>query len=319
MCYSARVRQNLSQLSKRYGAKVAWQMYEEIFRRRAVGEDIRVARGLECNFAHPSTEVEVRTKEYIDQYVAKRKGEWENEIFTQRRRLGAAEESLKVKETKKAREDVRIATKKIQTLLERLTDLRRSEPVEDDERIFPLSYAPVLVQKNGETILVPMRYACRLGDKPANYDFRFPGTYNARRDNLTGFWKNVYGRCHAVMVISGFFENVPKHLYEHRELIEGEKQENLILQFAPRPSEDMLVACIWDLWKGPDQLHLLSFAAITDEPPPEIAVTGHQRCVIAIEEKNLDRWLSPGKATPAELDAILDDRARRIFEHQLAG
>jgi putative SOS response-associated peptidase YedK len=293
-------------------------MYEDIFRRRAAGEDLRIARGLEQNFSHPSTEVEVRTKEYIDQYVAKRRGEWENDIFTQRRRLGAAEESLKLKETKKAREDVRIATKKIQTLLDRLTDLRRSEAVEDDERIFPLSYAPVLVQKNGETIVVPMRYACRLGDKPANYDFRYPGVRCMCRDSLTGFWKNVYGRRHAVMVISGFFENVPRHLYEHRELLEGEKQENLILQFAPRPSEDMLVACIWDQWKGPDQPDLLSFAAITDEPPPEIAATGHQRCVIAIEEKNLDLWLSPGKATPAELDAMLDDRARRIFEHQIA-
>jgi putative SOS response-associated peptidase YedK len=218
----------------------------------------------------------------------------------------------------KAREDVRIATKKVQTPLERLADLRRSEAVEDDERIFPLSYAPVLVQKNGETIVVPMRYACRLGDKPANYDFRFPGTYNARRDNLTGFWRNVYGRRHAVMVISGSFENVPKHLYEHRELLEGEKQENLILQFAPRPSEDMLIACIWDLWKGPDQPDLLSFAAITDEPPEEIAATGHQRCVIVLQEKYLDRWLSPDKATPAELDAILNERAGRIFEHQIA-
>lgn len=318
MCYSARVRQNLSQLSKRYGARVALEMYEKIFRRRADGEDIRIARGLERSFTHPSSEIELRTKEYIDQYAAKRRDEWENEIFTQRRRLGGAEESLRVKETKKAREDVRIATKKIQTLLERLTDLRRTEPVEGDERIFPLSYAPVLVQKNGETILVPMRYACRLADKPANYDVRFPGTYNARRDSLTGFWKNVYGRRHAVMVISGFFENVPRHLYEHRDLLPEEKPENLILQFAPRPSEDMLVACIWDQWKGPDQPDLLSFAAITDEPPPEIAATGHQRCVIAIEEKNLDLWLSPGKATPAELDAMLDDRARRIFEHQIA-
>jgi putative SOS response-associated peptidase YedK len=318
MCYSARVRQNLSQLSKRYGARVAWQMYEEIFRRRAAGEDVRVARGLERNFAHPSTETELRTKEYIDQYVSNRRAEWESEIFTQRRRLGGAEESLKVKETKKAREDVRIATKKIQTLLDRLTDLRRTEPIEDDERIFPLSYAPVLVQKEGETIIFPMRYACRLGDKPANYDSRFPGTYNARRDNLTGFWKNVYGRRHAVMVISGFFENVPRHLYEHRDLLPDEKPENLILQFAPHPSEDMLVACIWDQWKGPDQPDLLSFAAVTDEPPAEIAATGHQRCVIVIEEKNLSTWLSPAKATPAELDAILDDRAKRIFEHKIA-
>jgi putative SOS response-associated peptidase YedK len=98
-------------------------------------------------------------------------------------------------------------------------------------------------------------------------------------------------------LISRFFENVPRHLYEHRDLLPEEKPENLILQFAPRPNEDMLVACIWDQWKGPD---LLSFAAITDEPPPEIAATRHQRCVIVIEEKNLNTWLfRPGRLQPS--------------------
>ena len=32
-----------------------------------------------------------------------------------------------------------------------------------------------------------MRYQCRLAGKPAFYDVKFPGTYNARRDNLEGF------------------------------------------------------------------------------------------------------------------------------------
>ena len=53
----------------------------------------------------------------------------------------------------------------------------------------------------------------------------------------------IYGRKHAVMVISGFYENVPQHLYEHRELAPGEKEKkNLILEFDPKPSKDMLVA-----------------------------------------------------------------------------
>jgi putative SOS response-associated peptidase YedK len=318
MCYSARVRQNLTKLSRRYGARVAWDMYEDAFRRRAAGEDVKVARALEQNFANPATDVERRTKEYIYQYTMKRRAEWEMEVFTQRRRLGEAEQSIKVKETKKAREEIRIASKKVETLLSRLADLRRTEVVPDDERIFPLMYAPVLVREEGQTVIQPMRYACRLSGKPANYDYRFPGTYNARRDNLSGFWKDVYGRLHGIMVISGFFENVPRHLYEHRQLSEGEKPENLVLEFCPQPSEDMLIACVWDRWKAAGQQDLYSFAAVTDEPPAEIAATGHQRCVIAIQERNLDLWLSPTKATPDELDAILDDKAKRIFEHQIA-
>ena len=38
---------------------------------------------------------------------------------------------------------------------------------------------------------------------------------------------------------------------------------------------------------------LLSFAAITDEPPAEVAAAGHDRCVIPIKPEQLDAWLNP--------------------------
>lgn len=318
MCYSARVRQDLRQLSKRHNAKIAWEMFEQIFRRRAAGEGIKVARALEANFLTPTSETEERTKGYIEQYWSQRTSEWETEIFAQRRRLVKAEETLKVKETKKALEDCRISSNKILQLKERLADCKRSQPVEDDERIFPMTYAPILVYGKEEPVIVPMRYGCRLAGKPANYDARFPGTYNARRDSLDGFWKNVYGHRHGVMVISGFFENVPKHLYEHQELAPEEKPENLVLQFSPRPRTEMLVACVWDRWRGEDGQELYSYAAVTDEPPEEIAATGHQRCVIALREENLAEWLNPKDVTQERLEAILSDRERPFYEHRVA-
>jgi hypothetical protein len=33
----------------------------------------------------------------------------------------------------------------------------------------------------------------------------------------------VYGKNHGIIVIDSFYENVPKHLYEKRELAAGEK------------------------------------------------------------------------------------------------
>lgn len=69
-----------------------------------------------------------RTAGYISQHLKAKKAEWENEIFVQRRRLAEAEESFQKRETKKAREDIRIATTKVQGFLERLADLRRTEP-----------------------------------------------------------------------------------------------------------------------------------------------------------------------------------------------
>ena len=117
MCYSARVKQNFDHLSRRYGAEVDWEAFEDVFKRRAEGEDMKVSRDLQRNYQHPSTEVQKRTAGYIAQYLKAKKAEWENEIFVQRRRLAAAEESLQRRETKKAREDLRIGTKKFRRFL----------------------------------------------------------------------------------------------------------------------------------------------------------------------------------------------------------
>jgi hypothetical protein len=54
----------------------------------------------------------------------------------------------------------------------------------------------VLVVENGQRVVKAMRYQCRIAGKPASYDVKYPdvkypGTYNARRDNLEGFWKEL--------------------------------------------------------------------------------------------------------------------------------
>lgn len=120
------------------------------------------------------------------------------------------------------------------------------------------------------------------------------------------------------MVISGFYENVPVHLNEHRELGPDEKQKSLVLEFDPKPAQDMLVACLWDRWTHPREPDLYSFAAITDEPTPEVAATGHQRTIITIREQYLAEWLAPGRAFSERLEAILSDKQLPIYAHQIA-
>lgn len=94
--------------------------------------------------------------------------------------------------------------------------------------------------------------------------------------------------------------------------------ESVVLEFSPRPGQDMLVACLWSRWTAPGQPDLLSFAAITDEPPAEIAAAGHDRCVIPIRPENLDTWLDPTPTNREPLYAVLDDRQRPFYEHRLA-
>lgn len=318
MCFSARVKQDLHKLSRRYNAEVAWDKFEDLFRHRLEGGDVKVSRALERNYDGILLPAKERTKLYIEQYAQERIAEWEEAIFKQRRRLVSAEESLKSKVTKTASEERRKAKKKIDTLLNRLADIRRQELREKDERIFPMTYAPVIVDDAGHRIIRPMRYTCRLAGKPANYDQRFPGTYNARRDSLDDYWKSLYGRRHAVMVVSGFYENVSRHVYEKRPLHEGEKLQNLVLNFNPQPETAMLVACLWDRWTDPSGNELFSFAALTDEPPEEVSATGHERCIIALQEENLHDWLLPVGLSADRLSSILDAKAPMYYAHQIA-
>src|SRR5262249_17301015 len=138
------------------------------------------------------------------------------------------------------------------------------------------------------------------------HDARFPGTYNARRDSLGGYWRDLFGRSHGILVSPAFYENVAR------------ADGNVVLEFSPRPRQDMLVACLWSRWTAPGEHDLLSFAAIPDEPPPEIAAAGHDRCIIPIKPEHLDAWLDPRRTGLAGLQAILDDRERPYYEHRLA-
>lgn len=120
-----------------------------------------------------------------------------------------------------------------------------------------------------------------------------------------------------MMVVTAFFENVSRHTMEHRDLAPGEKEENVVLEFRPRPTQQMLIACLWSNWSDPEGPELLSFAAITDEPPAEVAAAGHDRCIVQIKAENIDAWLQPN-GDLAKSYAILDDRELPYYEHRMA-
>ena len=68
----------------------------------------------------------------------------------------------------------------------------------------------------------------------------------------------------------------------------------MVLHFVPRPADTMLIACLCSTWQDPKGgPPLLSFAAITDEPPAEVAAAGHDRMIINLKPEHLDAWLSP--------------------------
>ncbi|MGF6533257.1 putative SOS response-associated peptidase YedK [Paraburkholderia sp. GAS206C] len=318
MCYSAQILADYRRFVRMFGATMSLKEFARLFFERAEGGKAKIPKAMEDAFSEPQSADEFEIKALIDKFNADQVTKLEQDLFKQRARLADAERALQTKVTKAATESMRIATDKIAWTLGKLGDIQRTEPKTRDSRIFPGHYALVMVMENGQRVIKPMRYQCRVAGKPASYDVKYPGTYNARRDNLEGFWKPLFGHSHGILVASVFYENVSRAKMDGRELAEGEKAENVVLEFKPSPEHEMLVACLWSKWTSPGEPDLLSFAAITDDPPPEIAAVGHDRRIIPIKPENIDAWLNPNPEDLAASYAILDDRDRPYYEHRLA-
>lgn len=309
MCYSAQIEAAYQKLVRMTGATVSLQEFAALYAHDPGKKRPKTPKAMDDAFRAGTGAVERSVWAEIQRWNHAEAAVLEQELFANRKRLADAERSLQVKETKKAREDVRIAGNKIERAKARLADLQRVEPKDRDSRIFPGVYAPVIVSEGGKLVIKPMRYQCRLAGKPANYDQRFPGTYNARRDSLEKFWAPAFGHTHSLMVVDTFYENV-----------EGPDGKNQVVQFTPRTGEPMLVACLWSHWKDPagKEPDLLSFAAITDDPEPEVAAAGHDRTIINIKPEHVDAWLNPDRANLDALYRIFDDKRRPFYEHKLA-
>ncbi|WP_457097896.1 SOS response-associated peptidase family protein [Lysobacter sp. P5_B9] len=318
MCYSAEIEGDYHRYVRHFGADFGIREFVRLYWARREGAKVKIPKAMDAAFANPATGEERQILEMVHAYNAEQAGKLEQELFKQKKRLADAERTLQTKTTKAATESKRIAADKIDWAMGKLNDLRRTELVGEDSRIFPGWYAPVMVMEHGKRVVKPMRYQCRPAGKPALNDVKFPGTYNARRDSLGSYWKDLFGHHHGVVVANAFYENVSRHAMDGRELALGEKEENVILEFRPNTHKPMLVACLWSHWQGGSEPDLLSFAAITDDPPREVAAAGHDRCIIPIKSEYVEAWLNPDSRNLAELYTILDDRERPYFEHRLA-
>ena len=306
MCYSAQLQAAYARYLRETGAEMDMDQFVEIFGARVSDSSIRIPRAVERWFDEPKNDAEARIKKSIDQYRSAEITKLEREVFAQKKRLADAERTLASKPTKAAAESQRIAGNKIELALTRLERIKATQPDPAEARIFPLHFAPIVMQVGDKRLMRLGRYHCRKPNEVPMVDKQLPGLYNARRDSLGKYWKGLFGVSHAVMLVDSFFENVQ---------LDGKNQ---VLHFVPRPAGTMLIACLCAEWKGPQGgPPLLSFAAITDEPPPEVAAAGHDRMIISLKPEHLDAWLSPQGRPLEELQSILSDRQAPYYEHEV--
>lgn len=288
------------------GAEIDVRQFEEIFGLRLSDSSIRVPRAVELWFDKPTTPGEKRIRKLIDEYQSAEVTKLEKELFGLRKRLADAERILATKPTKAAAESKRIAMDKSERALKRLDRLKDTKPHKSDGRIFPMHYAPIVIQDGKKRVIRLARYHLRRPGEHPFMDRKLPGLYNARRDSLGKYWMAQFGATHGLMLVDSFYENVDR---------DG---KNAVLHFVPKPAGIMLIACLYADWKDPkDGSELLSFAAITDEPPPEVSAAGHDRMIVNLKPENIDAWLSPEGRPLDELQAILSNRQAPYYEHEV--
>lgn len=177
-----------------------------------------------------------------------------------------------------------------------------------DGRIFSNYFTSVLVLERGERVFKPMRYRVR----PAHSIAEIPSKYNvfnARIDALETrkTWKTIFMRKHGLVPFVRFFEWVDNN---------GKKE---LISFKPDTQSIMWAPCIYDSWESQDkQIHFESFALITDDPPPEIASKGHDRCPIFLREDLINNWLLPTGKTKKQMYELLKQVEPVYFESALA-
>lgn len=318
MCYSAEAWTLYEKYVEEFGAdidiKAFWELYldrDEKYRiRHKLSDGTKIPKGVDLNFLPPKSELERKIQDLISEWNGHKLAESEAELAVQEARLAAAEAKLAEKETKTALNEQRVATNKVKQMKRWIEDAKRTrhEPAKDD-RIFPDWYAPILIVENGRKIVRPMRYHCRPEGMSPSIDRmkngKISGTYNARRNNLERFWRNQFGHTHGLMLAETFYE-----------MVDDEAGVSKEIQFRPRTGETMYIACLYSHWTDPKgkEPDLWSFAAITDEPEPEVAAQGHDRTIINIKPEHVDAWLNPDPNNLDALYAIFDDKRHPYYE-----
>src|SRR5690606_38946385 len=103
-----------------------------------------------------------------------------------------------------------------------------------------------------------------------------------------------------------FYEHVPTEDYLKKFTLpeSAQNKKSVILSFEPDGMDHMIIPTIWDVNKQQGKPDIYSCALITDEPPTEIAETGHNRCPIFLKEENIEAWLRPEGRSTSELYKI---------------
>ncbi len=303
MCYSAMIEESYREYCRTFNVQLDWDEWLRLFHAREKDLSLKIPDGTaEQLIAFGGNEaMEIRRSQ-----VAYR----ELDALRIKLELQTVEDALREIEARKPGKtrdkDLGVKNRKREKLLAAL-----NPPSYDSGavRIYPYQFAPVIrIGADGRRLLSPMRYRVlpRTGvEVPPKYN-----VFNARRDSLMGpdaarTWRPLFGSLHALFPFTRFYEWVER---------DSGKVE---ITFNPDGYENMWSAALYE--ETPVEWGVLrSFAMVTDEPPPEVAAAGHDRCPVFLRSDLIDQWLRPAGQSLEQLDALLDHTQPTHYSHALA-
>jgi len=300
MCYSSLVKRSFKKIAARYRAVVRDEAFVDLYAMRVRDPSIKIPLGMDAGALELDGMAAKSIAKSIREFTAGEDARLRQATEDLHAEIAEIESRLKVKVTKTAQKQLETKLRKRDKLLRPI-----EQPTGETYRIYPYYFAPVIIETNGVRELLPMRY--RLLPRTA---VEVPGQYNvfnARRDSLQSArtWKPLFGSKHAIFPFERFYEWVER---------DGRKVE---LTFSPDGFEEMWAASLYEETKTRNGL-IRSFAMVTDEPPPEVAAAGHDRCPVFLSESLLDDWLRPNGKPLLDLDALLDHKQSTYFSNALA-
>jgi len=321
MCYSTFINKSLRDIAKDYDADIDWEAFILLYRQRlqALKADkpvkpfsaVKIPEGmdkqlLECGGPGAAEIQDLRWQFFVgtmEQLKANRAqilhGLQDLRELQSKKPTKGRNDKIGVEERKIAKIDINYEKAAMET-----EAIKSGHSVEHDGyRIYPGMMAPVVIQRGSKRVIVPMRYEVL----PASGVDIKHDLYNARRDSLCPktkpMWQPLFGRTHAIISFTRFFESV--------ELPSGESTEIVI---RPTGFERMHAACLFAEFDHDEYGTFRSFAICTDEPPREIELAGHDRCPTFIAYDAVHEWLNPAGQTLAELDALFDRKEPVVYD-----
>jgi putative SOS response-associated peptidase YedK len=308
MCYSAMIEADLRELQRVFGAKIDWSSFDEAYAIRGQYSQAMIPSGLDSYIIQNA---ETASQKRLAKMA---KEHYQQEIDKFSKKLKKYEQDvkdfeLKIKNGSKAKDLKEKLEKRKATVEWHKEKIEYYEKIEETgaPRVFPNFYAPVIIQSGKDHLIKLMRYhLCPKNGKELNA-FQY-NLFNARRDKLleSRTWKPVFGKQHAIFPFYRFYESV-----------EGKNGEAKIIYFQPKDENIMWAASIYEEAKI-SAGSLLSFAAVTDEPPPEVAAAGHDRCPVFLSKEHFENWLDPKNISKEDLVKLLRSVVPTVFKHQAA-